>query len=468
MHNEQKYFPMLAGFSDEYFSSEEDVIMWEKFYTFPQKIQNILTSDELTEFVYGVEQRFHLTDLQAEEFSRTIRHYFFREITENDFAQKISRLCHVTQDDAIKLLRTILAIEPKENVEDDGNVEKKRNAVQITFANALANYPKVKDQFITGQPIVAKPFLQPLKPTLKNWIMVYEKNLGVSRHDTIERGDFVFRSEATRGLTNSERADLAYVLHARDENGQVVIDRDTSEIVFEEQQENVRNLQVNEPRNIVSGKVNISRSQQIISQMAQPKKEFQPMIQKSQTPPKAVNKDVAVSKRMDMPSQKTISPQLAQKTDGFGTINTPASNIGISSEKNTSPVFASVQDEIIKNRMEMQKKDIPAQAEMKKSSVIPLQEDRAIGTPIQKVKEEIISVAPVAPQTQATIIIDPPKKTVIEKKPLSFVAGDINFSSNHTLPSEMSQNKVSANYLNISPIGAGHMLQSNKKPKKSI
>ncbi len=469
MKDEQKYYPMLAGISEKDIFSEESSLMWEKFNTMPIKIQKILKSDELTEFVYNIEKRYHFSDKQTEDFSVLVRKYFFREISENEFAQKVSQMCHSTTDDAIKLFRVILAIEPKEELEENKDVSLKRNTVQISFTNALANYPKVKEQFITEQPIIAKPFLQPLKPTLKNWIMVYEKILDVSRHNTIERGDFVFRAEATNGLTHSERADLAHILRARDEDGQITIDRDTSEIVFEEQGDDMQNKPVNESRNIVSGRQSIivprANLQQKMTQVSNDSENIPQRNTMSQT----VYSQNSVSKRMDMPAQQKVAQKPVERKN-FGIIN-ESSSISTSKKdpnEKQNPVFTSVQDEIIKNRMEMQKKNQPTQVMTVEEPQVVSQDVRPIGTPIQGIlvhkKEDVQSATNAQPISSVTT----PTKKVIDEKPLSFVAGEINFSSNHTLPSEMPQKKLSANYLNISPIGVTHVMKKNKKQNKSM
>lgn len=228
--NQEKYFPMLVADINE-----DDVIFlkrWEKYKILPIKTQDLLTDDGLVRFIYGAEQRYHLSDEQTEDFSRTVRQYYFREVTEGGFAKKVAEICRVSPDDALKLLKAINAITP-------GQAQKKqqsKNISKMTFDAAIAKYPGILQQVITQKSIISKPFLKPLKPTVKNWILIYEKILDVSKHDMIERGEFVYRAEATRGISEQERRRLLMLFKSRDEGSELEIDVDAQEIVFEREE----------------------------------------------------------------------------------------------------------------------------------------------------------------------------------------------------------------------------------------
>jgi hypothetical protein len=228
-HDLKKYYPTLVSHIAGKKVPGEGRARVERLRALPKKTQEILLSDAIVDFIYGVEQRFHLSDLETEDFSRAVRQYFFREITKGGFAKKIAQLCKISSDEALKLLDTITAIseEKMQPKKDD------RDLVKIPLARALEMYPNIADQMITGQLITSKPFLQPLKPTVKNWIIVYEKILDVSKHNAIERGEFVYRAEATRDLSQQERQRLALLFKSRDEDVDLVIDAQKKKIVFD-------------------------------------------------------------------------------------------------------------------------------------------------------------------------------------------------------------------------------------------
>ncbi|PID51829.1 MAG: hypothetical protein CR972_05125 [Candidatus Moraniibacteriota bacterium] len=230
--DKKKYYPVLVSAQKDKKDTQEDIIkIQEKYRLLPQKAHNLLGCDNLISFIYGVEQRFRLQDEQTEEFSRLVRKYFFREVTEGDFVKRIAYLCKISPDEALKLLRAILTIKPETEKKQE------RNIVKMTLKNALSSYPQILDQVITEQEIISKPFLKPLKPTVKNWIMVYEKLLGVSRHNALERGEFIFRSQVTKNISDEEEQKLSLLFKSRDEDNELVIDPEKKEIIFTRQEE---------------------------------------------------------------------------------------------------------------------------------------------------------------------------------------------------------------------------------------
>lgn len=218
----------MAGSEISDIFSDESTQLWDKFHQLPQKTQNLLKSDQIVEFIYDVERRYYLQDEMTEEFSRTVRAYFLREITLEGFVQKVSQICKTSAEEANRLLQSINNI-----VVNKEGEQKQQNVVKLKFSEIINKYPKILNQIITNKVIITKPFLQPLKPTIKNWIMVYEKILGVSIHTMIERGDFVFRAEATKGLDEGDRKKLLALFKARDEDGELFVNTDDVEVAFE-------------------------------------------------------------------------------------------------------------------------------------------------------------------------------------------------------------------------------------------
>ncbi len=234
----EKYFPMLAGVNQEDFFSEKNIHLWKVFRTFPQRIQEILKSREITKYIFTIEQKYHLNDAQTEEFSRSVRRYFFREVSEDAFVQHIAQVCGIPPQEGLRMLREMVNITPapqRDEEEDDEPQQLRRHLVSLPLEQALRQYPAIKDQVVTSVQIVMRSLPQPLKPSVKNWIMVYEKVLGASKHTALERGNFVFRAEPTRGLSQDDRRKLALLLKSRDEDMPLTIDRDQRSLVFDVQ-----------------------------------------------------------------------------------------------------------------------------------------------------------------------------------------------------------------------------------------
>lgn len=230
-----KYLPMLAGMSQYDFFTEENIQMWKTFRTFPAQVQTLLKSREIAQFIFKVEQRYRLNDAQTEDVARSVRRYFFREVTEQEFVQHIASSCGIAPTEVQAMLKNILAIQPAQEQPASTTTEQQlpRHVVQLPLEQALRQYPAIKDQAVTDRQIAMRSLPQALKPSVKNWIMVYERVLGASKHTTIERGEFIFRSEPTRGLSQADREKLTILLKSRDEDTPLVIDRDQKIIVFD-------------------------------------------------------------------------------------------------------------------------------------------------------------------------------------------------------------------------------------------
>ncbi len=228
----------MAGFSRKDFFTNENIRLWEYFHALPEKVQDILKSREIARYIFAIEQKYHLNDAQTEELSRSVRRYFFREVSEDAFVQHIAQVCGIPPQEGLRMLREIVNITPvpqRDEEEESEPQQPQRHLVPLPLEQALRQYPAIKDQTVTGVQIFMRSLPQPLRPSVKNWIMVYERVLGASKHTAIERGEFVFRAEPTRGLSQDDRQKLAMMLKSRDEGVPLTIDRDQRMIVFDAQ-----------------------------------------------------------------------------------------------------------------------------------------------------------------------------------------------------------------------------------------
>ena len=260
---EEKYYPMLVpinyGRTDK---DDEFLNLWERFRSLQESKKNIVSSDKLVDFIYGASQRYNLDETKTEEFSRTVRQYFFNEIQDGQFARKIAELCNTSNEEGLEILNSIKNIQPEFETETKRNlitgqtytaskqtptVSRRQttrsqmsstttpqvsNIVQIPVRKALKLYPKLESQTLTQNPIISKPFLKPVKPTIKNWLTIYEELMGAGKKGAIDRGNFLFHSEATKNLPTEERQKLAQVFKSADENLDLKIDTIKGEIIF--------------------------------------------------------------------------------------------------------------------------------------------------------------------------------------------------------------------------------------------
>jgi hypothetical protein len=405
--DQKKYYPTLV--SNVYGINEpgEGAIRTQKIKALPKKTQELLFSDEIVTFIYNMERRYNLEDIATEEVSRSIRQYFLREITQDIFIQKISQICKIAPEEVNQLLVKIGTIEP--------NNEKKeiRNIIKMPLEKILFQYPKVLQQKITQKDIVLKSFAKPLVPNVQNWILIYEKLAGVKKHSSIERGEFLFRSEVSKILSKEDRTKVSMLLKSRDENSILFFDTDIKQIVFDVKVKTISNKK---------------------KSVLQP---ISPIVESQ-----------LAKKQTKQPLQNNLSkPQNQLQNNILDTKRSVETNVSQTSEmQNTASDFnqnaiEQLQNEITKNRLEMQ--GIQG-SNVNNTSVIPAtmvppvntvnQVQKEIGTPIEQIQSNKHMIQPSSGQLIQKQNVEPKSKKIV--KPKSNTAGKISFSSNHVLPVE--------------------------------
>ena len=106
--------------------------------------------------------------------------------------------------------------------------------IHVGIKDVLEKYPSTKNQFITSKPIKLKDKKETVNATLSNWLKDYRERKGLPPHSGMERTDYLFNSENTRNLDNSERTILGEALKAYDEGGTLPIDKNSNKIVLSE------------------------------------------------------------------------------------------------------------------------------------------------------------------------------------------------------------------------------------------
>lgn len=102
----------------------------------------------------------------------------------------------------------------------------------LPLLQALSKYENLGNQLITNERIKIKSQPEPVRPSLLYWIKYYRDELGIGHHSTVDRGNFLFRSENGKRLTAPERERVNLVLKSVEENYPVDIDTERSEIIF--------------------------------------------------------------------------------------------------------------------------------------------------------------------------------------------------------------------------------------------
>ncbi len=111
-------------------------------------------------------------------------------------------------------------------------IEKKAQTVSLPILDALSKYQRLSEQTVTEDRIVVKGESSPVRGSLRNWLRHYRDAVGIRKHSTMERGQFLFQGDNTKRLSAMERERVSFLLKSLDENTPVSIDTDRQEIIF--------------------------------------------------------------------------------------------------------------------------------------------------------------------------------------------------------------------------------------------
>jgi hypothetical protein len=105
-------------------------------------------------------------------------------------------------------------------------------SINLPLLQALSKYEQLGQQVITSEKIKLKTQIEPVRPSLVNWLKYYRDELGIGQHSSVERGEFLFRSENGRKLSGEERERISLVLKSVEEYLPITIDTERQEIIF--------------------------------------------------------------------------------------------------------------------------------------------------------------------------------------------------------------------------------------------
>ena len=101
-----------------------------------------------------------------------------------------------------------------------------------TIEEALEKIPELGEQQITSEKIMLGKFPDPIRPSIKNWLADYFSNIGNEKHDSMQRGIYLFQSLNGKKLNAEDRHRLDYLLKAVDGNLPITIDALSKKIIF--------------------------------------------------------------------------------------------------------------------------------------------------------------------------------------------------------------------------------------------
>lgn len=204
-----------------------------RFLQLPIPLKDKLSSLETGDKIQKIGEKYNLQLLQLADIARAIRSYYFKEIKLEDFPQILSREIGLDLNTAGEISQIVI----REIIKDRSQEKEYQTSHEsIGISETLQKYPEVGEQIITSQHIRLKIFPEPVRSSIKNWLSDYTFGLGYESHDSMTRGNYLFKSENGKGLSQEDREKLSLILKSYDENVPLTIDTAIKQVLFPETQ----------------------------------------------------------------------------------------------------------------------------------------------------------------------------------------------------------------------------------------
>lgn len=142
-----------------------------------------------------------------------------------------------------KAWRRVLDLEPwleqeekEKEMATQREAEEKKKTLELLdklpLVQALGKYQRLGEQSITMNMLKLPSSESPVKPSINNWLIEYRDFAGPGKHNTMERGNFIFHNDNAKRLTAPERQKLTVILRSLDEDIPVYIDGELQQVVF--------------------------------------------------------------------------------------------------------------------------------------------------------------------------------------------------------------------------------------------
>ena len=174
----------------------------------------------------GVE--FELDPLEMSSISRAIRSFYFGDIQKESIAKFLVDDGEFSQEKSAQVANIVVGKIIDAPVPNSVSAEMDN----LPLLDALSKYQRLSEQTVTEDRIAVKGESAPVRGSIRNWLRHYRDVVGIRKHSTMERGQFLFQGENTRRLSAPERERVSFLLKALDENTPVPLDVERQEVIF--------------------------------------------------------------------------------------------------------------------------------------------------------------------------------------------------------------------------------------------
>lgn len=240
LSEERSFYPLLSekSSSGKTLTGKEYSLLWESFDALPLAKQDILGSSEIPEKLKFFQKKSSLSLEIIAWISAIIREYFVLKRDDTWLKATLSskldpQTVPTTYDFLQQHIFTIKPEAPQQTKEE------KPKTVQLPLLDAMGTYPKIGEQMVTHDRITVRGESGPVRGTIRSWLRAYRDTLGVRKHTSMERGQFLFQNDNTRRLPKDDRLRLSAVLKSLDDRTPLEIDTERQEIRFSLQEESI-------------------------------------------------------------------------------------------------------------------------------------------------------------------------------------------------------------------------------------
>lgn len=231
--------PLVVGIHPDgsLMTNEEYSNMWLRLNGIPEEVYLLLSSSLLAEKMVKMRRELQLSDDTTLRIASSIRKVFFKEIPFDQLRLFLQNVAGVETEKIDRVIAFIqqemltLKVEQKIERREEKKVEK---TIPLAILDTLSQFPGINDQQITVERIKIRSEKEPVRGTVRNWLRAYRDVLGVRKHSSVERGQFIFHSENAKKLSAEEREKVALILRSLDELVPLDINPDKRQIIFPE------------------------------------------------------------------------------------------------------------------------------------------------------------------------------------------------------------------------------------------
>lgn len=235
--NDSEYFPMLV--SDTYPQEDaRDTILarWSTFDTLEQGYKDILIDPYTPDRIFLFAQKYSLSKEQSALISLLIRYYAMRSLSETSLKNAILKKFPSQLEEIYSFITTFFQKPPsqKESRLEVSEISKPSSAIVYkNFSQALSIYPRISQQLVTSGDITIRGSQEPVRPSVKNWITLYQQEMGPAPHEAFERSNFLFHNKNVLVLSPNDREKITRLLTSLDENIPLPLNIQSQEILWD-------------------------------------------------------------------------------------------------------------------------------------------------------------------------------------------------------------------------------------------